>query len=214
MKDSYKIVTLGASGSGKTSIIQRYVNDVFSENQVSTIGAAFQVKFLKYPNGSRLRLDIWDCCGQTRFDSIAPIYYRAASGCILVYDITDIQSFERVKNWVDVLIESSNGKMIILLIGNKIDIEEQRVVSKKVAREFADSKRLLWFEVSAKTNKNIDESFAAMVKALIADPEIVDDPQVIKLIPESDRRDRTSCWSNYFVRIPFISRSQNNKSSS
>lgn len=206
MKDSYKIVALGASGSGKTSIIQRYVNDNFSDNQVSTIGAAFQVKMLKYPNGSRLRLDIWDCCGQTRFDSIAPIYYRAASGCILVYDITDIQSFERAKSWVDVLFESSNGKMIIALIGNKVDMEDSRTVSKKAAREYADSKRLLWSEVSAKTNEHIDDTFNSLIKALIADPEVIDDPQVIKLVPEKekDRGRERSCWSNILVRkIPF-----------
>jgi small GTP-binding protein len=188
MRDSYKIVALGASGSGKTSIVQRYVNDNFSETQVSTIGAAFQVKSLKYPDGSRLRLNIWDCCGQTRFDSIVPIYYRSANACILVYDITDAQSFERAKNWVDVLFESSNGKMIIALIGNKVDMEDRRVVSKKEGQTFAESKRLLWYEVSAKTNYQVDDSFNAIVKALMVEPDVPDNANdTIKLVPIEEK---------------------------
>lgn len=203
---NYKIVALGSSGSGKTSIIQRYVNNSYLENQTSTIGAAFQVKLLKNPDGSRLRLDIWDCCGQTRFDSIAPIYYRSASGCILVYDITDLSSYERAKFWVDVLIESSNGKMIIILVGNKSDKEELRAVPKKVAREYADKNKLLWIEVSAKENHNIEECFYLMVQALKTDPESGEsDPEIVKIDQRSSDSNISGCSGyvrNYANRLP------------
>lgn len=212
MKTSYKIVTLGSSGAGKTSIIQRYINDSYSDLQVSTIGAAFQIKQLKYPDGSKLQLHIWDLAGQVRFNSIAPIYYRAADCCLIVYDLCDRESYDRAKYWVSTLLETNMTKMIIALVGNKVDLESSRTIQKAEAVEYASSQKLLYAEVSARTGAGLEDLFHLIVKALTSNPDLVEDTQIIKLRSDNQSNNaRSSCWSSRFLhlsrpRIPFISR--------
>lgn len=167
--ENYKISVLGLSGCGKTSITQRYVNNTFTNYMASTIGAAFSVKMYKNPDGSFIRLDIWDCCGQTRFDSIAPIYYRSSKACIVVYDITDLKSYEKAKEWVSILLEEKS-EIIIALIGNKLDLENSRSISALEAKQYAESKKIIWDEVSAKDNINISNVYAAIVQAIMKKP--------------------------------------------
>lgn len=134
-KYNFKLVLLGASGVGKTSIIFRYVKNKFGENESSTIGAAFFThQFnLDIPDSDDpvwIKYEIWDTAGQERYNSLTPMYYRGANAAIIVYDITDKSSYVRAKKWVDTLKQNDPfGKMIIILIGNKVDLEDRRQVT-------------------------------------------------------------------------------------
>lgn len=195
MRKSYKIVTLGASGCGKTSIINRYVRGIFSEIEVSTIGAAFQIRNFNYPDGVKVRLDFWDCSGQDRFDSIAPIYYRAANGCLIVYDICNYKSFEKAKAWVDTILDyDQKGVMVVALIGNKVDLNNERCVKKQEAEDYAKQKKLLFAEVSAKTSDNLDVFFQKLAGALRdVIPDDVEDPSLVNIV--ANRQEQSRCCS-------------------
>ena len=116
---SYKVVLLGDSGVGKSSIAQRYIKNEYSEFQESTIGASFLTKTIERDDNSRCRFEIWDTAGQERYHSLAPMYYRGARGCVVVYDITSTHSFEKAQSWVNELQQSGSPDMIISLVGNK-----------------------------------------------------------------------------------------------
>lgn len=166
MTEAYRIVTLGTSATGKTSITNRYVNNDFNETPISTIGASFLIKKIYRPNGKSVRFDIWDTCGMERYNSIAPIYYKAARVCLVVYDITNRTTFEKAQTWVAILLQEANIDVIIALIGNKIDLADDRSVSYNEGKEYADSQRLLFYEVSAKTGQGINEIFTEILKIL------------------------------------------------
>ena len=156
---SYKVVLLGESGVGKSSIAQRYTKNEYSEFQESTIGASFLTKTIEREDNSRCRFEIWDTAGQERYHSLAPMYYRGAKGCVVVYDITSTQSFEKAQSWVNELQQSCSPDMIISLVGNKLDRRHSRNVSPNDAEEYARNQDLLYTEVSAKTGEGVTELF-------------------------------------------------------
>ncbi|KAI8077355.1 ras-related protein rab-21-like protein [Gilbertella persicaria] len=122
-----KVVILGRTGVGKTSVALRYVKNTFSPNGSSTIGAAFMAKKLTVDDCS-VRLQIWDTAGQERFRSMAPMYYRGASAAILVYDITSEESFTELMSWMEELKKNMSENLLIHIVGNKIDLESERKV--------------------------------------------------------------------------------------
>ncbi len=158
---SYKIVLLGESSVGKSSISIRFSKDQFSEFQESTIGAAFLTKTMTQSDGDSIRFEIWDTAGQERYHSLAPMYYRGAKASMVVYSITSTESFERAKLWVSELKQNCDN-MLICLMGNKSDLEYSRNVTIEEASEYAQKEGLLFFEVSAKTGANINDSFHAI----------------------------------------------------
>ncbi|EFN54068.1 hypothetical protein CHLNCDRAFT_25172 [Chlorella variabilis] len=153
-----KLVLLGEMGSGKTSLVQRFVRGQYFENQESTIGASF---FTKTIPEKHVKFEIWDTAGQERYHSLAPMYYRGAAAAIVVYDVTHPASFERAKKWVWELRQNvQNPNLIIALVGNKVDLaEEARAVPEADARTYAAETGLLFFEASAMTNVNVVELF-------------------------------------------------------
>jgi small GTP-binding protein len=124
-----KVVLLGSQGAGKTSLILRYTTRAFSANSApATIGSSLHTRKLVH-EGTRVKLQIWDTAGQERFRSMAPIYYRGAHVCVLVYDITDRQSLEDVRSWLEELGRTVPKETVIYVVGAKTDLEGQRVVS-------------------------------------------------------------------------------------
>ena len=113
-----------------------------------------------------IKFEIWDTAGQERYQSLAPMYYRNARCAVVVYDITDAASFERAKKWVDELISSASLRVVIALCGNKCDLEDDRKVSTETAQQYAESQGLIFFETSAKTRKNVRETFESIAKNL------------------------------------------------
>jgi small GTP-binding protein len=161
LAQQYKIVVIGASAVGKSSIVQRLVQGTFTEDGTSTCGADFYSHTFPVNNES-VRLQIWDTAGQERFRSISKSYFRNAVGAVLVYDITDLTSFDSVGDWLSDLQSLAAPNAYILLVGNKTDLEESRQVGADLVKDFAERHHLERLETSAQSGKNVKEAFARM----------------------------------------------------
>ncbi|KAH8482196.1 hypothetical protein H0E87_029605 [Populus deltoides] len=153
-----KLVLLGDMGTGKTSLVLRFVKGQFLEFQESTIGAAFFTQVLSL-NEATIKFDIWDTAGQERYHSLAPMYYRGAAAAVVVYDITSMDSFERAKKWVTELQRQGNPNLIMFLVGNKVDLQEKRKVGIEEGEQYAKENGMVFLETSAKTAQNVNELF-------------------------------------------------------
>ncbi|KAL3967791.1 ras-related protein Rab-5C [Maylandia zebra] len=161
----FKLVLLGESAVGKSSLVLRFVKGQFHEFQESTIGAAFLTQTVCLDD-TTVKFEIWDTAGQERYHSLAPMYYRGAQAAIVVYDITNTDTFDRAKNWVKELQRQASPNIVIALAGNKADIANKRAVEFQEAQAYADDNSLLFMETSAKTAMNVNEIFMAIAKKL------------------------------------------------
>lgn len=167
----FKLVLLGDSSVGKSSIVNRFVKDSFDDFRESTIGAAFlsQTIIIADPTEEEnkditIKFEIWDTAGQERYKSLAPMYYRNSNAALVVYDITQKDSLDKARSWAEELKNKVDDEsLVIYLIGNKVDLteadEEKRAVEKKVAQDYATENGLLFGEVSAKTGEGIKQVF-------------------------------------------------------
>ena len=162
----YKILLLGDSSVGKTCICTRYSDNTFQEDHLATIGLDFKVKSVNL-DGKIVKVQIWDTAGQDRFKSITKNYYKGAHGIILIYDITNRRTFDNVKNWVDIIKEEVSEKVTVILVGNKIDSNENRKVSTEEGQGIANEYGLQFYETSAKTGDNIDRAFNNLIKKTV-----------------------------------------------
>mmetsp|Transcript_7288 Transcript_7288/g.11083 ORF Transcript_7288/g.11083 Transcript_7288/m.11083 type:complete len:205 (-) Transcript_7288:82-696(-) len=165
----FKLVLLGESAVGKSSLVLRFVKGQFLDYQESTIGAAFLTQTVCL-NDTTVKFEIWDTAGQERYHSLAPMYYRGAQAAIVVYDLTNAESFERAKNWVKELQRQGNPNIVIALAGNKLDLEDRRKITAAEAQAYADENGILFLETSAKTAVNVNELFVAIAKKLPKTP--------------------------------------------
>uniref|UniRef100_A0A8C4ZKX7 Potassium voltage-gated channel, subfamily H (eag-related), member 4a n=1 Tax=Gadus morhua TaxID=8049 RepID=A0A8C4ZKX7_GADMO len=149
----FKLVLLGESAVGKSSLVLRFVKGQFHEYQESTIGAAFLTQTVCLDD-TTVKFEIWDTAGQERYHSLAPMYYRGAQAAIVVYDITNTDTFTRAKNWVKELQRQASPNIVIALSGNKADLSNKRAVDFQEAQSYADDNSLLFMETSAKTAMN------------------------------------------------------------
>ena len=152
-----KIIILGASEVGKTSILDRYFKDEFRENRLSTIGVDFQTKYFKF-DSKKIKVNYTDTAGQEKFRAISVNYLKAANGVILVFDITKEETFEALEEWLKYLKDNGKDDIQKILIGNKLDLEKNRKVTKEDAEDFAKSNGCKYFETSAKTGVNVNEA--------------------------------------------------------
>ena len=167
----YKILILGESQVGKTSLLLRYTDDIFRENMLPTFGLDVRYKYVQKDN-IYIRLDLWDTAGQEKFRSITPNYYKGSHGILLVYDITNESSFFRLKNWMEDINDKSKSKIKVVIVGNKLDLEEKREITKKSLKSFADEYEVPYFETSALTGKGVEESFDKLIEILLKKNEI------------------------------------------
>lgn len=161
----FKLVLLGESAVGKSSLVLRFVKGQFHEYQESTIGAAFLTQTVLVDD-TTVKFEIWDTAGQERYHSLAPMYYRGAQVAIVVFDITSQDTFARAKTWVKELQRQASPNIIIALAGNKSDLADKRVVEVEEAQAYADENGLLFMETSAKTASNVNEIFMAIARKL------------------------------------------------
>jgi len=156
-----KLLVIGDSGVGKSSLLLRFDEDKFTPNFISTIGIDFRVRMLQM-DGKTIKLQIWDTGGQERFKTITTAYYRGAMGIMLVYDVTDPQSFENIRNWMTSLEQNASEGVNKILIGNKCDMVDKRVISTARGQALADEYGIKFFEASAKSSINVEESFMTL----------------------------------------------------
>ena len=160
----YKVLLLGDSTVGKTCFLLRYCDKTFQEAHLSTIGLDYRLKTMTLENGKNIKLQIWDTAGQDRFRAITKNYYKGANGIILIYDVTNMQSYENVKNWIAQIKEEANQNVLIYLAGNKIDVSEDlRVVKTEDGKKIADEFKLPFYETSAKSGTNVNKIFEELV---------------------------------------------------
>ena len=178
----YKIIFLGDQCVGKSSILNRFYQDKFEPDYQATIGLDFHSKNVSI-NGTSVRLLLYDTAGQEKFKSLIPMYIRDANIIIVVYDITSKDSFVHTDHWVNETKDLKREDAIFVLVGNKIDLEDKRVLETKEAENFANEKGFLFYEVSAKSGQGIQELFENQIfpemarKFKLGDEEEVNDGQ-------------------------------------
>ncbi|KYQ99637.1 Rab GTPase [Tieghemostelium lacteum] len=162
-----KVVLLGNSDVGKSAMAIKYTEGFFQKRLTPTIGASFQSKTLNLDGKNKVKFLIWDTAGQDRFRSLTPMYYRGSSVAVLVYDITVGNSFEQVRGWVEELKSNILEEIIMVICGNKVDLNHKRVVKREVAAAYAEEIKAMYYETSAKENIGIDEMFLEIAKRII-----------------------------------------------
>ena len=160
-----KVVLLGDSGVGKSSIAMRYVNNTFSEAFEVTIGGGYLQSTVRLKDGSSLKMDIWDTGGQERFRALLQLYYRDATAALITYDITNDKSLESCEYWIKEL-KSNEENCLLFLVGNKIDIPERKVEQAKI-EAFAAEHGMIWLETSAKTGENVNKLFEKVAYEIV-----------------------------------------------
>ena len=161
---SYKVLLLGNSCVGKTCILLRFSEDSYTDNYEVTIGLNYRIKTINIDNNP-IKMQIWDTSGEEKFKAIAKNFYRGAHGVLLVYDICEKKGFLDVKSWIEQIIENTdNDNIVMILCGNKIDKEKERIISKQEGENLAKSYGIPFFECSAKNNININEMFTTMAQ--------------------------------------------------
>lgn len=161
----FKILIIGNSSVGKTSFLFRYADNSFTSAFVSTVGIDFKVKTV-VRREKRIKLQIWDTAGQERYRTITTAYYRGAMGFILMYDVTNEESFASVQDWVTQIKTYSWDNAQVILVGNKSDIQAERIISTERGQQLADQLGLEFFETSAKDNINVQEVFDRLVDVI------------------------------------------------
>lgn len=192
---NYKLVLLGDAAVGKSSIAERFVRNEFFDYQQPTIGAAFLTQTIQLDNNVNIKFEIWDTAGQERYRSLAPMYYRGASAALIVFDITNNESFNGAKTWCDELQRQANNNIIIALAGNKIDLENNRQVSYEQANNYAQQNNLIYYETSARSGNNIRELFTDIAKKLPQQQKQKNRSGQLSLTQRADDTSTNSCCS-------------------
>ena len=176
---SCKVVLIGNSGVGKTSIINQYITNVFNEEQLTTTGATYSTKklFIESKNKT-ISFEIWDTAGQEKYRSLTKMFYKDSSIVIMVYDITNEESFNDIKNyWFEEVINNINENVIMAIVGNKNDLIENEKVNEEEVKNFANEKGMHYAFISAKMKNGIDELFKDIGNKYYDSLKITDDDE-------------------------------------
>eukprot|EP00927_Polykrikos_kofoidii_P071140 TRINITY_DN67465_c0_g1_i1.p1 TRINITY_DN67465_c0_g1~~TRINITY_DN67465_c0_g1_i1.p1 ORF type:complete len:203 (-),score=39.84 TRINITY_DN67465_c0_g1_i1:235-843(-) len=162
-----KLLLLGDSAVGKSSLLMRFCDDKFDSNFVLTIGVDFKIKIVER-NNRKLKLQVWDTAGQERFRTLTPAYYKAAMGVVIAYDVTCRTTFEHVGFWTEQLEEHGDPSVQRILVGNKVDLVDHRQVTTQEGAEFAAKFNMQFFETSAKEETCVEDAFLAIADLVVA----------------------------------------------
>ena len=164
------MVLVGDAGVGKTHIISRYIKGTLPKVHYPTIGVEFATRNVPLKSGGIVKAQIWDTAGQERYQAITAAHYKRARGAIIVYDITKLSTFNNVKKWIDALKANAEPDLVIMLVGNKLDLvsgnPKERKVIREVAEKFAIDHKMLFDETSAVSNVKVKEAFEVLMEAI------------------------------------------------
>lgn len=213
----FKLLLIGNSSVGKSSLLLRFSDNIFSERYqihwfsfLPTIGVDFKIRTFE-SSGSTVKLQIWDTAGQERFKTITASYYKGAHGIILVYDITDRQSFKDIENWLAEVDKYGNENVVKMLVGNKSDLEANRQVKTEEGKSLADSLGIKFLETSAKDAVNVEKAFTTLsneIKSKVQGrpnkPAAGGQAQGGKLKPTQQQKKTGCCWLIISLNFLFI----------
>lgn len=157
----FKLLLIGDSSVGKSCLLLRFADDSYVDSYISTIGVDFKIRTVEL-EGKTVKLQIWDTAGQERFRTITSSYYRGAHGIIIVYDVTEMESFTNVKQWLNEIDRYASDSVCKLLVGNKCDLVENKVVTTEMGKALADELGIPFLETSAKDAINVEQAFLTM----------------------------------------------------
>ncbi|XP_061385356.1 ras-related protein Rab-18 [Danaus plexippus] len=190
-----KILVIGESGVGKSSIILAFTTGDYNSSFPATIGVDYKCKVMEV-NGLKVKLGIWDTAGQERYRTLTNSFYRDAHGAILVYDVSEPKTLQKLSEWVDELqVYSTKKNIVCLVVGNKID--KDRAVSREAGQAFAQKHRMLFIESSAKTQEGINLAFEELVQKIIETPglwESTGSSSNIRVTSEERSQQESSCY--------------------
>ncbi|XP_042346054.1 ras-related protein Rab-25b [Plectropomus leopardus] len=154
----FKVVLIGESGVGKSNLLSRFTKNEFNHDSRTTIGVEFSTRTVQL-SGFTIKAQIWDTAGLERYRAITSAYYRGAVGALLVYDITKHLTYESVERWLKELYDHAEAHIVVMLVGNKTDLESERSVPTEEAKDYAEKHGLLFLETSALESTNVDAAF-------------------------------------------------------
>ncbi|KAJ4460008.1 putative Ras-related protein Rab-1A [Paratrimastix pyriformis] len=192
----FKLLLIGDSAVGKSCLLLRFADETYTDSYISTIGVDFKIRTIEL-DGKVVKLQIWDTAGQERFRTITSSYYRGAQGIIIVYDVTDSESFNDVQLWLNEIDRYASENVCKLLVGNKADMVTKRQVEAAQAQEFAERHSIPLIETSAKTGVNVEKAFlriAAEIKNKLGQgmaPKPVPNPSAVNPLvpPKQEKKD-------------------------
>ncbi|AQK79562.1 ras-related protein RABD2c [Zea mays] len=195
----FKLLLIGDSSVGKSCLLLRFADDSYVDTYISTIGVDFKIRTIDL-DGKTVKLQIWDTAGQERFRTITSSYYRGAHGIIIVYDVTDMESFNNIKQWLSEIDRYASDNVCKLLVGNKCDLVDSKVVDTEKAKDFADSLGIPFIETSAKESINVEEAFLTMSseikKRMATQPTVERRPTVHVHMKGQPIQQKSSCCSS------------------
>ena len=193
----YKIMVLGESKVDKTQLIKRYTKDQFGGVYLTTVGMDFQDKIIEIED-KKVRLQIWDTAGQERFRNVTKSYFQSSQGLVLVYDITDRESFEKLNFWVDNIKNNAPENAKFILVGNKCDLANERKVSYEEGENYAKNLNIKFFEASARDGTNVNELFFYLANEIYQDNKLKGNNNsnngVMLRLPPSNNVKRFGCF--------------------
>jgi len=160
----FKILLLGSQGVGKSSLLCRFADNEFLDSYRTTVGVDFKIRTIEIDDKT-IKLQLWDTAGQERFKTVTNTYFRGAHGVILVYDITDSKSFAQINDWLKEVKDHAPPNAVLMIVGNKCDLEN-RSVSTRQGKEFAQNKDALFLETSAKEDTNVSKAFLSLAETI------------------------------------------------
>ena len=188
----YKIMVLGESKVGKTSLIKRFTKDQFGGVYLTTVGMDFQDKIIEIED-KKIRLQVWDTAGQERFRNVTKSYFQSSHGLLVVYDITDKESFEKINFWIKNIKENAPENAKLILVGNKCDLANERQVSYEEGEKKASNYNIKFFESSAKDGTNVKEFFFYLANDIYQDEKAKgkDNKKTVQL--DSKKKGKKGC---------------------